>query len=162
MHITDVGPAAGTVVVVRTIDPIAEVPPATAGTGVRAGAPSGGGLRGALRGLSGLRVPSPRSVVASSLALVTLLLLFGGLVVTLDRVLVALLAGPVLPGRAAVGAFGLCCALVALALLPDLAFDAPTQPRRVRPERRRVRLAFGTGCAASAVFSALYWAVGLL
>lgn len=148
---------------VRTTDQSAEVASEdVAAVGVRADAPSGGGLRGALRGLAGLRVPSPRSVVSSSLALATLLLLFGGLVVTLDRVLVVLLAGPVLPGRTPVGVFGLCCALVATALLPDLAFDAPTQPRRVRPERRRARLAVASMCVFLAVCAAVYWSSGLL
>jgi hypothetical protein len=133
------------------------VPPVDASRGK----PSGGGLRGAVRGLAGLRVPPPRSVLATAASLAVLLVVFGVLVTGLDRLYGSLLGLPSVPGRAWFGVVGLSLGLCAVALRTDLAFDAPNQARKSPGDPHPVRTLSSLVLLVLCAVCAVLWSVGV-
>lgn len=125
------------------------------------GKPSGGGLRRALRGLRDVKVPTPRTALATTSTLVAGVLATTGLIVVVDRVLIAgHTRGGQLPLRPALGVLALLMAIIAVSTAFTLPLNANAVDRQLTSGQRK-RLYTSLATMGLALTMGYLWSLGM-
>lgn len=125
------------------------------------GKPSGGGLRTALHGLRDVKVPTPRSALATTATLVAGALVTTGLIVVVDRVLIGgHVRGGQLPLRPMLGSLALLMAVTSVITAFTLPLNANTVDRRLTSGQRK-RLHVSLATMGLALTLGYLWSLGI-
>ena len=125
------------------------------------GKPSGGGLRSALRGLRDVKVPTPRTALATTSTLVAGVLATTGLIVVVDRILIAgHTRGDQLPLRPALGVLALLMAIIAVSTAFTLPLNANAVDRQLTSGQRK-RLYTSLVTMGLALTMGYLWSLGI-
>lgn len=125
------------------------------------GKPSGGGLRTALHGLRDVKVPAPRSALATTATLVAGALVTTGLILVVDRVLIGgHVRGSQLPLRPMLGVLALLMAILAVVTAFTLPLNANAVDRRLTSGQRK-RLHVSLVSMALALVLGYLWSLGI-